>query len=138
MVRVQVQLALYRPTDAGLDEIEVIDAAGVRIVIPITSSEPQRQERQSVAITPSGPVTLWSAASAGTPQGVDDLLRLATEEAGSQNQLVIGAWDAAIQEYVDLPTEPAGGLTPFHGLFIATRYPRASRGRQVVLVMIYQ
>ena len=31
------------------------------------------------------------------------------------------AWDATSQAYVEFPAEPAGGLTPFHAVFLATR-----------------
>ena len=76
--------------------------------------------------TPSIPVStrrsfIWSAISPGTPEGLTNLRsrfdRLSTEQARAF------IWDASVQGYVEYPAEPAGGLQPWHGWFVATTVP---------------
>jgi hypothetical protein len=70
-----------------------------------------------------GSQTVYSSICPSTPEGVQNLLTVMAPESSSTAQAY--AWDASVQGYVLLPGQPAGGLQPSSGVFLATRHPLA-------------
>ena len=66
-----------------------------------------------------GGVTTYTAVSPSTTQGISSLLAAL----GGSNSSVTRAftWDSTVKSYVELPTEPAGGVVISSGIFVATR-----------------
>jgi hypothetical protein len=80
---------------------------------------------QPVAVPPlpisQGTQTVYNSICPSTPEGVLNILTVMAPESSSTAQAY--AWDSASQNYVLLPAQPAAGLLPSSGVFIATRHP---------------
>ena len=116
---VRVQRVLYRPSQTGSNTITVRDATGATASIAVNVAAAPVASLASPRVPLSLADTVYRGVGGGNSGGVEELLRLAAEI--PENELRIGAWDAATQRFVELPDEPIGCLTPYHGLFIASR-----------------
>jgi hypothetical protein len=76
----------------------------------------------SIPLSP-GSQTVYNSISPTTPEGVSSLLAVMAPENANTAQAF--AWDALAQAYVQIPGQPAGGLQPSSGVFLATRHSLA-------------
>ena len=67
----------------------------------------------------AGEVTTYTAVSPSTTQGITSLLAALS---GSDSSITRAfTWDSTMKSYVELPTQPAGGVVISTGIFVATR-----------------
>lgn len=68
-----------------------------------------------------GEVTTYTAVSPSTTQGITSLLAALNGSNSSVTRAF--TWDSTIKSYVELPTQPTGGVVISTGIFVATRVP---------------
>lgn len=97
----------------------VDDAANQEIDLLVTAPPPDIAD-PGIDLS-NNRTTLYAAICPGTAANLAQLKAVvAAAEPGTVRAF---SWDAAARRYVELPAEPAGGLQPWHGVFIATLRP---------------
>ena len=113
---------LLEATTEGAGSLSITDALGANLVVSFTAIAPppvRPPAPRPVIPTSQRTQALFGCLGAQTTQGVASLRRAF---AGlNDTQAVAYAWDAGQQAFIQLPTEPTGGLTPGLGVFIASR-----------------
>ena len=89
----------------------VVQTASAEVVSVATPSVPLSQ----------GDVTIYGAISPSTPQGVNSLIAALTGNDPTVTRAF--TFDHDTNAYVEMPTQPVGGLLKTSGIFIATRVP---------------
>lgn len=95
------------------------DAVGSQAALAFQAGAlPTAQVAQQLLLPSQGGIDRFMAVCPSTPQGLLALRGiLASRPSGSVRAF---AWDASAQSYVELPAEPSGGLSPLHGIFLAS------------------
>jgi len=106
----------------GTSTLTISDANGTAFSISLTiiaaTLPPIPVAAAGVPPSPGGS-TLYEAVCPGTSEGLARLKAFLAGKDATQAKAFV--WDGATQAYVQLPTEPTGGLTPTHAVFLATR-----------------
>ena len=105
----------------GNGSLTVQDLGGARVGFTFSATAPApAPAAEAPLITQSEKeVERFSTIGGQTPQGCRSIVQAFT---GMSNTQAVGwVFDTRIQDFIGLPKEPEGGLTPDHGIFIATR-----------------
>lgn len=120
--KLDVGVVLRLTANAGGDGSLVIrDSADIKVGFTFTATAPApAPAAEAPTITQSEKeVERFSTIGGQTPQGCRSVVQAFT---GVLNTQAVGwVFDTRIQDFIGLPKEPEGGLTPDHGIFIATR-----------------
>ena len=87
--------------------------------LTVVSSTPAVVPQPTVPVTEPTQPGVYSMIGLSTPQGIQSVL--AALAGKDKTQVRAFVFDGSSQSYVELPAEPAGGLTVYHGVFIASR-----------------
>lgn len=115
-------LGLLTPGAAGPLTALVTDALGATVSLSLTATSLTAVSvpAPTVAIS-TGTDTVYGAFCPSTARGVQSVLTWAAGRDVRSGRAF--AWDAQAQWFTALPTQPAGGLAPDQGVFLAAREP---------------
>ena len=112
-------LAAVGVANAGFDLSDGVNPT-VRVVVPIDVLSPTSTTVSLPPLTLSpADATVFNAIGCSTPEGIASIR--AALAGRPRDEARAFAWDVSTQSYVELPAEPVGGLTPFSGIFLASR-----------------